>query len=139
MTVLLSLRLITRQFNQNVCCMRRFILILVFGLLLMYSYAERPLKFTENYKGEKMWNTQRMVPYGGSVSLEINDTIACIKYPSSEKVDTFIYQDKFNNGFRYTRLKSRYRQEYIIISRDSVKLQIGEPMEVNYFYKSRGN
>lgn len=105
----------------------------------MHSLAERPLEFSGNYSGEKMWNTLRMMPYGGSVSLEINDTIACIKYPSSEKVDTFIYQDKFNNGFRYTRLKSRFRQEYIILSKDSVNLQIGEPMEVNYFYKRRGN
>lgn len=105
----------------------------------MYSYAERPLKFSGNYVGKKMWNTQRMVPYGGSVSLEINDTIAFIKYPSSERIDTFIYRDKFNRGFRYTRLKSRFRQEYIIISEDSTKLQIGEPMEVNYFYKRRGN
>lgn len=97
------------------------------------------MRFVGNYTGEKIWNTQRMEPFGGSVSLEINDTLAFIKYPSSQKVDTFIYRDKFNNGFRYTRMKNKYRMEYIIISQDSTKLQIGEPMEINYFYKLKEN
>lgn len=119
--------------------MNKFISIIFFSILSTFTYAERPMRFVGNYTGEKMWNTQRMVPFGGSVSLEINDTLAFIKYPSSEKVDTLIYRDKFNNGFRYTRMKSRYRMEYIIISQDSTKLQIGEPQEVNYFYILRDN
>lgn len=52
-----------------------------------------------------MWNTRKMVSYNGTASLEIIDTIAYLKRNSEEKIDTFIYLDNHNSGFRYIRKK----------------------------------
>ncbi len=104
-------------------------------LSLLSSYAARPIQFEGKYIGEKMWNTRRTVSFRGSVYLVINDSTAIVSYPSSERVDTFIYLNNFNNGYRYTRRQNKFRYEHLILSKDSTKLQIGEPMEQNFFYK----
>ncbi len=119
--------------------MRKLLVLLFFFCPFIYSYGHLPKKFIGNYIGEKMWNTQKMIPYSGSVSLAINDTIAIIKYSSTEKVDTFNYKDFNNTGYRYERCKHRFLREYIILSKDSSKLQIGEPGEINYFYRKSSN
>lgn len=102
------------------------------------SFAEVPTNFSANYIGEKMWNTQKMVPYYGSVSLEIIDSIAYLKHSSTigERVDTFIYRDIHNNCFRYSRIKNKISWVFLSLSKDFTTLQVGKPMEVNYFYKN---
>lgn len=70
--------------------MKKSILLVVFtSILCLQSYAERLKNLSANYIGEKMWNTVKMVPYNGSVSLEINDSLAYLKYNRTERVDTF--------------------------------------------------
>ncbi len=105
------------------------------SILCLLSYAERPTNLSANFIGEKMWNTKKMVPYNGSVSLEIKDSLAYLKYNSTERVDTFYYDRPYYDGYRYVRQLSRGFWEFLDISKDNLKLQVGEPMEVNYFYK----
>lgn len=101
----------------------------------LLSYAERPTNLSANFIGKKMWNTKKTVPYNGSVSLEIKDSLAYLKYNSTERVDTFYYDRPYNDGYRYVRQLSRGFWEFLDISKDNLKLQVGEPKEVNYFYK----
>ena len=115
--------------------MKRICLLLLGAIIFAFSFAKRPTNFSANFIGEKMWNTQKMVPYSGSVSLEIIDSLAYLKYNSSERVDAFIYDCQYNNGYRYVRQPFHGFWEFLIISEDTIKLQVGEPKEVNYFYQ----
>lgn len=118
--------------------MKRLVVIIFLSLIVYsISVARRPLTYSANYIGEKMWDTRKTVPYFGSVSLEIFDSIAYLKHSGNirERVDTFIYRNIHNNCFRYTRKKYKYFYEYLLLSKDLLHLQVGEPMEVNYFYK----
>lgn len=113
------------------------IILMLLCIIFARSFSETPTNFSANYIGDKMWNSQRMVPYYGSVSLEIIDSIAYLKHywNSEESVDSFIYQDIHNGCFRYVRKKNRFTWEFLSLSKDPIKLQVGEPMGVNYFYK----
>lgn len=115
--------------------MKRIGLLLLACVLFIVSFAKRPTNWSANYIGENMWNTKEMVPYSGLVSLEIKDSLAYLKHNSSERVDTFIYDCPYNNGYRYIRQVFRGFWEFLLISEDTLKLQVGEPKEVNYFYK----
>ena len=111
------------------------IILILSSIIFVMSFAEAPTNLSANYKGEKMWNTQKMIPYCGSVSLEIKDSIAYLKQNSNERIDTFVYHDIHNHSFRYIRKKNAFSWEYLCLSNDSSQLQVGEPMEVNYFYR----
>lgn len=116
--------------------MKKSILLVVFtSILCLQSYAQRLKNLSANYIGEKMWNTVKMVPYNGSVSLEINDSLAYLKYNRTERVDTFFFDRPCNGGYQYTRQLFRGFWQFLLISKDTLKLQVGEPKEVNYFYK----
>lgn len=105
------------------------------GILCLLSYAERPTNFSANFIGDKMWNTKKMVSYNGSISLEIKDSLAYLKHKSIERVDTFYYDGPHNKGYRYIREPSHGFEEFLLISKDSLQLQVGKPKEVNFFYK----
>lgn len=116
--------------------MKKSILLVVFtSILCLQSYAERLINLSANYIGEKMWNTKKMVPYNGSVSLEINDSLAYLKYNPTERVDTFFFDCPYNDGYRYVRQQSRGFWESLLISKDTLKLHVGGPKGVKYFYK----
>lgn len=116
--------------------MEKIGLIIVFAsFMTLLSYAERPTNLSANFIGEKMWNTEKMVPYNGSVSLEIKDSLTYLKYNNAERVDTFYYDCPYNDGYRYVRQSSRGFTEFLQISENILKMQVGETKEVNYFYK----
>ena len=94
----------------------------------------RPMYLKAKYKGTRRWNTQQMVPYSGTLNVEIDDTLAMISTTYSERPDTFIFKGISNNHFSYGK-RDRFRYRYFWISPDSINVQIGEPQEQNYFYK----
>lgn len=123
------------KFHGTVMKKKLLISLLFTFLLSLSSYPERPKNLSVNFIGDKMWNTEKMVSYNGSVSLEIKDSIAYLKYRSIERVDTFYYDCQHNNGYRYIRKPFRGFSEFVLISKDSLNLQVGELNEANYFYK----
>lgn len=105
-------------------------------LVSTLMFAQRPTSFSGTFIGEKMWDTRKMVPYSGKVSLKICDSIAILKYHSTAREDTFMYRDIHNDGYRYGRKKHPgLLWEFLNLSKDSLRLQVGEPKEQNYFYK----
>ncbi len=115
--------------------MKKTWLFILLTSILTTSFAERPSKLSANYIGYKMWNTQKIVPYNGNVSIEIADTIVYLRHAYVQKVDTFFYKGIRNNRYCYDRRKNNYCIESISLSKDSLYLQIGELQEQNYFYK----
>ncbi len=107
-------------------------------IVITTAFAKRPASISAVYVGEKMWNTRNMVPYYQSVSLAVHDTTAYLTYHKGspvERTDTFTYHDIYNDSYRFVRKTKMQTWNFILLSKDSLHLQVGEPMEENYFYK----
>lgn len=112
--------------------MKQYLVISILLLCGLSMVAESLLNFTAEYKGEKYWNCREMVPYDGCVRVEFKDSCAFVTNMNSERIDTF----KYDKPFRYIRKSGSIPiYERLILTEDSLSLQIGMPSEQNYFYR----
>lgn len=73
-----------------------------------------------------------MVPYDGCVRVEFKDSCAFVTNMNSERIDTF----RYDKPYRYIRKSGSIPiYEHLILTGDSLGLQIGVPSEQNYFYR----
>lgn len=115
--------------------MKQIFVILVLFFCGFPMLADSLLHFTGEYKGVKYWNCSKMIPYNQDIRVEFIDSCAYVSYKNSERIDTFRYDKSIDNQYRYVhRIDSTRTYKHLIISRDSINLQIGEPSEENYFY-----
>lgn len=104
-------------------------------LLILPLLADRPKNFFGEFYGYQMWNTMKMVPYGGRIKISIRDSIVTVAGFRNDTI-SYKYCGPHNSGYKYVaKIKSLLLCEFFWISDDSANVQIGMPMEQNYFYK----